>query len=231
MRVQGLKILKLGGSVLTDKSSFEVAKTEVIREICEAIAENPENLILIHGAGSFGHPHVRRYGISSPKSVSRVHVACLKLNVLLCESLAAEGVAAAPIHPFEGIDIERVAKLIELGFVPVLHGDVVVRNGFEVLSGDDIAVRIAEELGAELLGFATDVDGIYVGDGVVERFTSEMLHAVGAAKTCDVTGGMRRKIELALKLRSPCRVFIFRGSGENVRTFLRGLPVGTEVVR
>ncbi|MEM4243656.1 MAG: hypothetical protein QXP44_02510, partial [Candidatus Bathyarchaeia archaeon] len=48
-------ILKIGGSVITDKNGELAARTEVINRLAEEIAKaNTKNLIIVHGGGSFG---------------------------------------------------------------------------------------------------------------------------------------------------------------------------------
>ncbi len=237
-------MLKIGGSVITDKSegAFEKVRMDKLDEICRVIADFSGELILVHGAGSFGHPQVKKYGIEKPLGVSNVHLSCLRLNEMLCRKLVSFGVAALPIHPIEVFRkgresefVDLVGEAVERGFLPVLHGDVVfAAKGYEVLSGDNIAVLLAEKLNASRIGFATDVEGILVGGKVVNVFDSSMMSELkGAEKKADVTGGMRGKVEKIVSLlnSSGCRAFIFRGNAENVAKFLRGERVGTEVVK
>jgi len=61
-----LTVIKLGGSLLTDKSKPYTARKSVIasaaRELKECIEEGLiESLIIVHGVGSFGHPPVLEY--------------------------------------------------------------------------------------------------------------------------------------------------------------------------
>jgi isopentenyl phosphate kinase len=61
-------ILKLGGSVITRKDATKptldpVNLDRIAREIAQA---QVEKLIIIHGAGSFGHLHASKYAIGSP---------------------------------------------------------------------------------------------------------------------------------------------------------------------
>ena len=58
--------LKLGGSLITDKSQPYTARLEVIdrlaQEILQARQENPGLLLLLgHGSGSFGHTPAHQY--------------------------------------------------------------------------------------------------------------------------------------------------------------------------
>lgn len=220
-----MRILKIGGSVITIKENFEVINEKAIEEISLAIAENYENLILIHGAGSFGHPHVKKFGLSDPVSIARIHDACVRLNEIFCKKLIEHKVPVVGMHPMT-CDFTKISELLKKGFLPVLHGDV--NLNFRITSGDDLVVELAEKFKAERIGFATNVEGIIVGGKVVKRFTRDMkADNIGEN---DATGKMSRKIERVFGMKHRCRVFIFMGSGENVRKFLSGEEIGTEVI-
>jgi len=244
-----IKILKIGGSIITDKSPgvFDVALKERIKEVAKEIASNPENLVLVHGVGSFGHPYVEKYRLKERKNLRGVietHLACKRLNTMVCEALLAEGVNATPIHPFsafrvaEGLefDADFILSLLDNGMLPVLHGDMVynrLRNSFDVVSGDRIVSEFAEALEVERIGFATDIDGIFVGDELIEEVNdenlSEVLNSLGEAESkSDVTGGMRGKVLSMLRI--PAIVFIFSGlKSGNITKFLKGERVGTRL--
>lgn len=49
------RIVKIGGASITDKSQFETIKLSNINFIVNLFRNNYKNLILIHGAGSFGY--------------------------------------------------------------------------------------------------------------------------------------------------------------------------------
>ncbi len=48
------RIIKIGGASITDKSQYEHVKLSNIDFIVDLFKNNYKNLILIHGAGSFG---------------------------------------------------------------------------------------------------------------------------------------------------------------------------------
>lgn len=56
-------IIKLGGSAITAKSQLETLKAGVLQHICHSIRQLheavPGGIVLVHGAGSFGHFQVR----------------------------------------------------------------------------------------------------------------------------------------------------------------------------
>ncbi len=233
-----LTILKIGGAVITDKKegAFEVLREEKLREVCRAISEGWKGLVVVHGAGSFGHPHVKKYGLN-PTGAAKVHLACLRLTEKFCSTLAEYGVPAYPIHPFISYEADLVREALKRGFLPVLHGDVVFGpEGAEVLSGDDIVTYLAEKLEAEKIGFATDVEGVLDGKAVIERLDRDLLRRLlerdegGMGKKVDVTGGMLRKLQKLYEMKHKCRIFVFEGSYENLKKFLMGEKVGTEVV-
>jgi len=220
-----LRILKIGGSVITQKENFETFNERTVEEISSAIAEDYRDLILVHGAGSFGHPHVKKYGLGDPISIAKIHDACLRLNEKFCRKLIEFKVPAIGLDPMTS-DFSKVAELLQKGFLPVLHGDV--NLDFGITSGDDLVVEFAEKFKAERIGFATNVEGVIVGGKVVRKFTRGMeADKIGER---NATGKMHGKLERILAMKQKCRVFIFKGSGENVKKFLRGEEVGTEVI-
>jgi len=231
-----LRILKIGGSLITEKKegAFEVAKVDVMERLAKAL-RGERDLILVHGVGSFGHPHVRRYGIKSPKSVSKIHNACLRLNTLFCSILEENGLSVVPVHPLEFFakpDYEFLKKLVNLGFVPVLHGDVIIEGeSFRVISGDEVVRILSEVFEPETVGFASDSEVLYDGK-IVEtvdesnyaKIVSELKGAVGKD---DVTGGMLKKFSESLRIAKTCDVYIF--SEKNLRKFLRGEIIPTRI--
>ncbi|TXG56573.1 hypothetical protein EZV62_017886 [Acer yangbiense] len=86
----------------------------------------------------------------------------------------AEGIPSIGMSPFScgwstsgrniaSADLPAVAKAIESGFIPVLHGDAVFDDiqGCTILSGDVIIRHLAEHLKPEYVVFLTDVFGVY----------------------------------------------------------------------
>jgi len=233
-----LKILKIGGSLITEKSegAFEVSRDDVIESLADQIKGR---LILVHGVGSFGHPHVKRYGLT-PHGISVTHLACLKINLRFCRALAERGLNPMPVHPLEFFhrpNFDLLGDLVESGFVPVMHGDVIYENGeFRVISGDEIVRILAERFDPEAVGFASDTD-VIIGEEVVEFIdvsrSEEFLEKIGSAEgKHDVTGGMKGKLMEAMKIAEKTDVYIFNGLKENaVRDFLKGEWVGTRIGR
>lgn len=183
-------ILKLGGSIITDKGSGNagVVRENVLRDIAKTLKEFSDiPLLLVHGAGSYGHPQARQYNIQSGVSgenrrgVFETHYAVSFLNKQVVSMLRVEGIEAVSVHPFDGMvasggelsgyTLENLKIMIDLGIVPVLHGDVVMdtMKGACIVSGDQLVRVLAQHLGMKRIGLATDVPGLLDSDGSVVR--------------------------------------------------------------
>ncbi len=235
-------IVKIGGSLITDKSGLERVDDDSLDRVIEVVSRHVgrrgDDLILIHGAGSFGHPHADRYGLDSGgfEGVLDTHSAVSGLNSLVVEELNKVGVDALPVHPLScgfkkgGFNMMtgQIECMIDEGFLPVVHGDVVVDSGSgaSVVSGDEVAVFLSQELGDGWLGMCSDVDGVLDGEGeVIESIESIDDFEVKGGIDEDVTGGIMGKVERLLG--NPDGGYIF--GLDDLDGFLRGDEVGTYV--
>ena len=216
MTESDIRVLKIGGGVLTDKSGFEEL-SQVFSGVMRVVAESDCSLVLVHGAGSFGHPHVEKWGVDTPRGVYEVRSGVRKLNSLVVDELLSHECRAVGIHPSccsgvsEGelsLDTEHVKSMVRMGYLPVLHGDCVLSGGgFEVVSGDSVAVKIGEMFDTEV-GFCTSVEGVFDHDGdVVSEVSSIQDFPDRGRDGVDVTGGMEGKVRELL--RSKCGGWIF----------------------
>jgi len=240
-------VLKLGGSVVTEKDRPETLDDDALASLSAAIAAaDVEDLVVVHGGGSFGHHHAAEHGVSSTEGVRdvdgvmAVHGAMTTLNRFVLSRLHAEDVPALPIHPFsaaardaEGdlsLMTDQVATMLEEGFVPVLHGDGVVHagEGVTVLSGDELVTELATALEADRVGLCSTVPGVLDGDDeVIPRIDAfeEVADVLGVSDATDVTGGMAAKVRELLALGSPAYVF----GPDAVDAFLAGDEPGTRI--
>lgn len=247
-----IKILKIGGSVLTDKTRLESANIEEIDRIAAEIAGHDSGLILVHGAGSFGHIHAKKYSLVerfSSEGVLETHKSVVRLNDLVVESLRRAGSSPVPVHPFSctilkdgRIDVMETGPVIEMvkrGLVPVLHGDVAMdrARGAGIVSGDQLISHLARSLRPEIVTLGTAVDGVIFRSEVMAEVRREDLSRIGSelggSEGVDVTGGMRGKLEELLNLADQgVRSMIFNAkkkgmieralAGENVGTVVEG---------
>lgn len=147
MRSHSIILVKLGGSLITEKSRAETARREAIArlagEIAQAAAAIPEKIVLGHGSGSFGHVAAHRFGIASgvlvPEQLPGVCVTQERAAALHREvtgALAAAGALPFSIAPSSCVVAEAgrpvalaeepLLLALEQGLLPVTYGDVVM---------------------------------------------------------------------------------------------------------
>jgi isopentenyl phosphate kinase len=139
--------LKLGGSLITDKSRARTARPDVLRRLAGEIAGARKavpglRIVLGHGSGSFGHVEAKKYGTADGVRTAEgwlgfaaVWAAADLLNRMVMDSLAAAGVPALRLAPSSSALLEDgkildlpaapVAAALEAGLVPVVYGDAV----------------------------------------------------------------------------------------------------------
>jgi isopentenyl phosphate kinase len=244
-------ILKLGGSVITDKRADCAVNKEQLASVASAIAGAPPGgILVIHGAGSCGHPEARRYRLDAgakageTEGIFVTHRAVSSLNDEVVRALREKGVPAIGVHPLHtgiadngrlvGFETRHLETMLALGMVPVIHGDVVMdlARGACIVSGDQLVRYLAVGLSIRRVGLATDVPGVLDEGRVVpgiSKSTVSGLH-IGSSTHTDVTGGMRGKIDELLGLADAgIGSDIFHVS--RVADFLNGKPHGGTMVR
>jgi len=227
LRLSGLKptILKIGGSVITDKGKELEVRMQAINRLAEETRKaNIQNLIIVHGGGSFGHPLAQRYAIAEgfkektqKTGFSETHHIMTVLNGLFMDALIWRNVPAVSITPSSCIitkngRIQRfedasLKMLLKMGFLPVLYGDAVLdlELGFTILSGDQLVSVLATRFNAGRIIVGVDVDGLYDADPKVKKSAKMFKHLtleelkelrskLGKSTPCDVTGGMIGKV-------------------------------------
>ena len=227
-------ILKIGGSILTNKDAVSEVDTKSLKRIASEIKYSLDNsfkeLIIVHGAGSFGHPPAKKYKIGEKFDESEypqkrigfceTQNAVKKLNMYICEAFIEEGlpVVAIPASSFMRATNKRITdgnldsfkRYLEKGFIPVIYGDVVLDDELEicVISGDQLIQYLAKNLNPDMVVLGTDVDGVYnknpkTHDDAIffDKFSSlDDLDTLEGTTNVDVTGGMVGKIKELLYL-------------------------------
>ena len=249
-------IIKLGGSVVTDKSKSMTARYDVIERLAREIADVPGKKVIIHGGGSFGHIKAKEYELhkgfkneSQREGICRVQSDMRILNRIIEDSLRQAGmlVASIPAGAIATFDNGKLADFpshvfghyLNIGITPMSFGDVVVdrSRGISICSGDDIMLRLARDMKAERSIFVTAVDGIYAqyppkeGESPLPEInkTDKVMFTV---KDADVTGSMQRKLDLMFQIaNSGCPVEIVNGlvPGRLADALLGKSVIGTKV--
>jgi len=223
-----LVILKLGGSVITDKNKYMTADKKniarLVKEIADARKKMKFDLIIVHGAGSFGHMPVKKHGIKDgifnekhKLGFADTNYSCTVLSQHIVAALLKEKIPAIVVTPLvvlshsnkkmKDFDTKVVSTLLKSGYVPVMRGDVVLDDiiGGSISSGDEQVPYLANALHANKMIYGVDVDGIFTADPktnknakliplITKSNITRVLSSLEEAKTHDVTGGMKGKI-------------------------------------
>jgi isopentenyl phosphate kinase len=182
--------MKVGGSACTRKAEnkFEANKELIARvasEIKRAQQSKKFNLVLVHGAGPFGHVNVKNYGINDGIKTERhiegfikTHLAMAELNSVFLREFEKQGLKAITLDPTACIvqknkkiikfDIQPIKVLFQMhsSIIPIMHGDMVVDTVLKgsVVSGDAIIPYLAHKLKASKILLGTDVAGVFTAD-------------------------------------------------------------------
>ena len=215
-------ILKLGGSVITNKTKIKTFKNKLMDSLSESIKKSGKQMIIVHGAGSFGHILAKKYELNDGyknngqiKGFSETHEMVQSLNTLVLKSLVKYDIPAVsvPTHSIVKLDNHKLVKIdfklfedyLERQFIPVTFGDVVLdkKLGFSICSGDLLVEALAKYFKPEKVIFAIDEDGLYTSNPKIDKkakligkTTFKKLEELSTIldKHADVTGGMSGKI-------------------------------------
>jgi isopentenyl phosphate kinase len=156
-----LTFLKLGGSLITDKTRDQTLLPDVLNrlahEIAAARAARPElQLIIGHGSGSFGHSEAQKYGTKygarTPeqwRQFSEVAYVAAKLNRHVLDALRAVGLPAINCQPSASVvcresvivdmALAPIERAVANGLIPVVYGDVAYDDarGATIISTED----------------------------------------------------------------------------------------------
>lgn len=208
----GLIFLKLGGSLITDKSTPRTPKTNLIRQIAEEIAgvytQNPGIKLLIgHGSGSFAHVPANIYntidGVQSPEewrgfvevwqeasSLNRIVVDIFHEYDIPIITFAPSSMGTARNRIVSHWNMEPIQQAINAGLVPMVFGDVVFDEilGGTILSTEDIFTHLAAEFSPDRVLLAGIDSGVYADYPVCEELLPSITPASRAALMQQIQG-------------------------------------------
>jgi len=210
-----LTVIKLGGSLLTDKSKPYEARKPIIestvKELKACMDEGLiESLVVVHGVGSFGHPpvleHKLHMGYKGPEQLlplSKTQRVVNEFRYMLTEEFQKVGLPVNLLHPSSMVVAEKMRITeasfeplkgwLSLGMIPLLGGDLLYDTamGVSVGSGDILAVELASQLNAKRLIFAMDVPGIY-SDNPRTNPNASLLNEIDIHDISGVLAGMKQ---------------------------------------
>ncbi|MBC8097918.1 MAG: isopentenyl phosphate kinase family protein [Armatimonadetes bacterium] len=224
-----ITLVKLGGSLITDKrqeSSYRAdAAARIATEIAVVISALPEiQLIIGHGSGSFGHFAAQRHGtmqgvhtLDQWRGFVEVASAAADLNHLVAQTLREAGLAVWRLQPSaslmcnDGVITQMALAPLQTalmhGLVPLVYGDVAldqVRGG-TIASTETIFTYLVQQLPVYDVLLLGEVPGVYDEAGeVIPVITPANFDAMraflGGSAGTDVTGGMLTKVSDMLAL-------------------------------
>jgi len=249
-------LIKLGGSIITDKQKPYVARLEHLRALSQILVRIHQPLIIAHGSGSFGHTSAAEYGgghgYKDKWGVAKVSRDAMAINSIVMDSLLDAKIPAISLRP-ASLTIADTGELSEAfftpvklalsqGLVPVLYGDVIWDKAWQstIFSGETILSYVAEylirsDVPVEQVIELCDTDGVLDSNKktipeIMPENWHKILSVFFASKTKDVTGGMQHKVEEALRLAKKgimTRII----NGNNVKeveaVLLRNIALGT----
>ncbi len=189
-----LVFVKLGGSLITDKTRPATPRPEVIRrlgrELRRAREERPDLRLLVgHGSGSFGHVVGKRYNLRAGirdargwEGYAQTAAAAARLNRLVTDIFLEEGLPVVSLPPSASawcedgrlvyMDVRPHRRLLAAGLIPLVFGDVALdaQRGGTIVSTEEVFIYLATQEGLHptrmlLLG---RVDGVYTGDPLAD---------------------------------------------------------------
>jgi isopentenyl phosphate kinase len=225
-------LIKLGGSVITDKTQYRTFNKDTVRRLCKEIHDSGADTLIVHGAGSFGHVLAKEYslqnGFSRPEQISavaKVQYDVRELNLMVINELLNAGIPAMSVPPGSCFVMDDGKLVLEnpevllsasgMKIMPVMFGDVVFdrRKGFGICSGDQIMEVLCKLYHPDKIIFVSDVDGLFDKNPkknpdakLLDEVTSGTLEKVsGKSSVDDVTGGVMAKAESMLRMTSETR--------------------------
>lgn len=180
-----LTLLKLGGSLITDKNLPHTARHDVLTRLADEIAaarrQNPHMpLILGHGSGSFGHVAASKYGtrqgVRSPEQwlgFVEVWKEARALNELVIQALLAARLPVIAFPPSAAViaqngrlvqwDLAPLKAALSAGLIPVVNGDVIfdTHRGGTIFSTEDLFFYLAQQFQAQRILLAGLEEGVW----------------------------------------------------------------------
>ena len=201
MNTQNLIFLKLGGSLITDKTRPHTPRIDVLDrlagEIAAALKEAPQtSLLLGHGSGSFAHVPAKKYGTRQGvhtkdewRGFLEVWREAAELDRLIVDSLTKASLPALSFPPSSMI-LARSGKLetwytapiekaLAAGLLPVVYGDVILDQdwGGTIFSTEELFVYLAHRLHPSRLLIAGIEPGVWADFPACTRLIPQITPA------------------------------------------------------
>jgi len=166
-----LILIKLGGSVITDKKKFKTPREGTIFRLSEEIANARKIVgkntlfIITTGGGSYSHPVATRYevqkGFINEKSLEGFALTAdaeVQINQLVMKYLLSVHLPVISFGPrsfvlgrngrVKNVFVDSILEALYKGVLPVVYGDMLVdeSRGCMTFSGEQVITLLAEKL-------------------------------------------------------------------------------------
>ena len=223
-------LIKLGGSIITNKKKPLSAKRKTIDNIVYSFRKINEDFVVVHGGGSYGHYWSVKYDMHTkpkkydPKGVSIVKNSMIELNTIILDSFLKNKMNPYCLPPTDFVmgnkpinkKILEIKKIANSGLIPITYGDALWYGNKKsyILSGDKIMSLLARVLRPRLSIFVLNEDGLYSDMKTKKLIYDFKDEKIFIKKTLmDVTGGMTRKVAEASKIsKMGLKVFFVNGN-------------------
>ena len=176
--------VKLGGSLITDKTQPETPRSQVIVRLAEELRDALQaranlSLVLGHGSGSFGHWTASHYGTRDGVrgrdgwiGFAQVAASATRLTQIVTDLLLQAGVPVLCVHPFASarcrdgvlthLDTYPIRQALHEGLVPLVHGDVALDEirGGTIVSTEEIMVYLATKIAPRRILLLGETPGV-----------------------------------------------------------------------
>jgi len=223
-------LIKLGGSIITNKKKPLSAKRKTIDNIVASFRKINEDFVVVHGGGSYGHYWSVKYDMHAKpkkydlKGVSIVKNSMIELNTIILDSFLKNKLNPYCLPPTDFVmgnkpinkKILEIKKIANSGLIPITYGDALWYGNKKsyILSGDKIMSLLARVLRPRLSIFILNEDGLYSDIKTKKLIYDFKDEKIFIKKTLmDVTGGMTRKVaEASIISKMGLKVFFVNGN-------------------
>ena len=163
-----LILIKLGGSLITDKNTPYTPRPRVISRLAKEIKKAHSlgyKIIVSHGSGSFGHTLASKYktanGVKNQQdiyglclvqqdafAINRIVNKIFLRNKISCLSFVPSSFSFARNKKLKAIFVEPIIAVLKMDVIPLVFGDIILdeRIGCCIFSGENTLDNLSSQL-------------------------------------------------------------------------------------
>lgn len=232
MHKKPIFLIKIGGALITFKDKAYTVDEENLDKIAKEIVilvRQGYQMIIGHGAGSFGHTAAKKYqthlGILNKQSyrgISEVAYAASSLNQIFVKKLLDLGLNPLSFSPrsfilsknnqVESVYIDPILEALKNKQIPIVFGDQLLDQdqGCTIYSTEKVLETLAKSLmdtnyQVQKIIHCSRVKGVLdENKNVIKQINSKNFQQIKQnlkkANGADVTGGILHKVEMSLEI-------------------------------